>query len=182
MAMECVVVMAHAMGRSLVIPPQQHLYLLGQQHKDAHDTEAHDEMGFEDYYNISLFKGHSGLHAMEMEDFLEKEGVTGGLNGMLPPGNTSQVWGGKLWGYLNKAADATPMWLGKFLAMPDHPGNFTYDGFHGDMRKRLHDFGGDRTPVFYDEALQNAHHIHFRGDSSYRVLQHHYGKYYTLFR
>lgn len=68
------------------------------------------------------------------------------------------------------------MWLGKFLAMPDRPGNFSMDGFQGDMRKRLHDFGGDRTPVFYDEGLQNAHHIHFRGDSQYRVLQHHYGK------
>jgi hypothetical protein len=35
------------MGRTLVIPPQQHLYLLGKTHKDEEDTKAHDEMGFE---------------------------------------------------------------------------------------------------------------------------------------
>ena len=29
MGVECVIVMAHAMGRTLVIPPQDHLYLLG---------------------------------------------------------------------------------------------------------------------------------------------------------
>lgn len=29
MAAECVIVMAHAMGRTLVVPPQEHLYLLG---------------------------------------------------------------------------------------------------------------------------------------------------------
>ena len=45
MGMECVLVIAHALGRTLVIPPQQHLYLLGQKHKDAHDKDAHDEMG-----------------------------------------------------------------------------------------------------------------------------------------
>ena len=28
MGVECVIVMAHAMGRTLVIPPQEHLYLL----------------------------------------------------------------------------------------------------------------------------------------------------------
>lgn len=37
-----------------------------------------------------------------MEEFLEKEGVTGGLKGMLPPGNSSEAWGDGLWRYLNK--------------------------------------------------------------------------------
>lgn len=36
--------LAHAMGRTLVIPPQQHLYLLGKVHKDKNDKEAHDEV------------------------------------------------------------------------------------------------------------------------------------------
>ena len=27
--MECLIVVAHATGRTIVIPPQQHLYLLG---------------------------------------------------------------------------------------------------------------------------------------------------------
>ena len=60
--------------------------------------------------------------------------------------------------------------------MPDRPGNFSIDYFQGDKRKALQAFGGDRSPVFYDKNLQDAHHIHFRGDGMYRVLQHHYGK------
>ena len=33
MGLECMIVVAHAFGRTLVVPPQQHLYLLGQTHK-----------------------------------------------------------------------------------------------------------------------------------------------------
>ena len=33
MGLECMIVLAHAFGRTLVVPPQQHLYLLGKQHK-----------------------------------------------------------------------------------------------------------------------------------------------------
>ena len=40
MSLECIIVIAHAMGRTLVIPPQQHLYLLGKTHKDAHDKQV----------------------------------------------------------------------------------------------------------------------------------------------
>jgi hypothetical protein len=37
-----------------------------------------------------------------MEDFLQKEGVTGGLHKMVPPGNKTDVWGDPLWRYLNQ--------------------------------------------------------------------------------
>lgn len=47
MGMEILVVMAHATGRTLVLPPPQHLYLLFKSHKDKHDKVEHDEMGFE---------------------------------------------------------------------------------------------------------------------------------------
>jgi hypothetical protein len=58
MGMECLLVVAHAMGRTLVVPPQQHLYLLGQTHKDKGDKEAHDEMGFEDFFDLDLLRSH----------------------------------------------------------------------------------------------------------------------------
>ena len=60
MSLECLIVVAHAMGRTLVIPPQQHLYLLGKNHQDKHDTKAHDEMGFEDFFDIDLLRSHNG--------------------------------------------------------------------------------------------------------------------------
>ena len=60
MGLECLLVVAHATGRTLVVPPQQHLYLLGETHKDKHDEKAHDEMGFEDFFDIDLLRSHQG--------------------------------------------------------------------------------------------------------------------------
>lgn len=64
MSLECLIVVAHATGRTLVVPPQQHLYLLGQTHKDKHDKKAHDEMGFEDFFDIPTLKTHKGKGMM----------------------------------------------------------------------------------------------------------------------
>jgi hypothetical protein len=104
MGVESLIVVAHAMGRTLVIPPQQHLYLLGAMHKDPHDKDSHDEMGFEDFFDINLLRSHRGFHVMNMEEFLAKEGVSGGLHGVLPPQNSTKVWGQALWSYLNKVS------------------------------------------------------------------------------
>jgi hypothetical protein len=60
MGMEALLVVAHAMGRTIVIPPAQHLYLLGIKHKDKHDKDAHDEMGFEDFFSLDLLRSHKG--------------------------------------------------------------------------------------------------------------------------
>ena len=79
---------AHAMGRTLVVPPQQHLYLLGplysnmatqarpnptnfsiqtgKPHKDKDDKEVHDEMGFEDFFDVNLLCSHKGFHVLRM--------------------------------------------------------------------------------------------------------------------
>ena len=35
--------------------------------------------------------------------------------------------------------------------------------------------------MFYDDKLQQAHHIHFPADHNHRVLQHHYGGNLYLF-
>lgn len=54
--------------------------------------------------------------------------MTGGLHGIYPPTNKSDLWGSELWSYLSKVADVKPMWYGKFLAMPDRPENFNLTG------------------------------------------------------
>ena len=56
MGVESLAVVAHAMGRTVVIPPQQHLYLISENHKDKHDAKPHNEMGFEDFYDINLLR------------------------------------------------------------------------------------------------------------------------------
>ena len=176
MGVECLIVAAHAMGRTLVVPPQQHLYLLGKNHQDKGDEKAHDEMGFEDFYDIDLLRTHKGFHVIHMEEFLAKEGVTGGLHGVLPPKNSTEAWGSALWTYLEKVADLNPEWAHKVIAFPDHPGNFTItEGSHSEEAiLRMKEFTGERPLVFYDETMQNSHHIHFPGDDNHRILQHHY--------
>ena len=182
MSLECVIVIAHAMGRTLVIPPQQHLYLLGKTHKDEGDQKAHDEMGFEDFFDIDLLKSHQGYHTITMKEFLEREACKGSLGnektstkGLLPKGNSSDLWGQELWWYLNKVADYTPEWAGRFMAFPDRAGDFKLTQVHHPrFKERMKAFGGERNPVFYDDELQNMHHIHIPGDSNHRVLQHHY--------
>lgn len=176
MGMESLIVFAHATGRTIVIPPQQHLYLLSEQHSDKANPKTHDEMGFEDFFDLKLLRSHKGFHFMEMKEFMEKEAVTGGLRGILPPNNSSKIWGQALWDYFRKVADEKPMWLGRFVAFPSHTGDFELRDALQNPRtaKRLSDFSNARQPVFYDQKLQNAHHIHFLGGESYRILQHHY--------
>jgi GDP-fucose protein O-fucosyltransferase len=180
MGVECVIVMAHAMGRTLVIPPQEHLYLLGVEHKDKEDTEAHDEMGFEDFFDISLLKSHKGFHVITNEEFLTQQGLTGKLKGIIPPGGKADLSGGKLAKYLESTSDSTPEWSGKFLALPDRPGDFNVsNSHHPKLASRLAAFRGqghnDRVAVYYDEALQKARHMYFPPDGDHRLLQHYYG-------
>jgi hypothetical protein len=61
------------------------------------------------------------------------------------------------------------------MAFPDRPGDYKLSKMHHPKAvDRLKAFGGDRSPVYYDEMMQNMHHIHIPGDSNHRVLQHHY--------
>ena len=120
LGVECMIVVAHAMGRTLVVPPQQHLYLLSLKHKDEEDEKEHAQMGFEDFFDIDLLKSHQGIlclyssssraykafklgfNVMTMPDFLKKEGLTGHLKGIKPPNNDANLWGQALWKYLDK--------------------------------------------------------------------------------
>lgn len=70
-------------------------------------------------------------------------------------------------------------WMRKYMVFPAHEGDYNLTRALADpqVKKRMIEFGGDdgRVPIFYDEQLQQAHHIHIRGDGEFRVLQHHYG-------
>ncbi len=147
------------------------------------DTKAHTESGFEDFYDFSMLKSHHGMHVISMEQFLSKEGVTGGLHGVVPPDNSTKIYGPRLWAYLQRVADAVPAWGGKYVAFPMHAGDFDLnEGKHlsEEMSEAMNKFGGQRTRMYYDESLQNSHHVHFSSDREHRVLQHHYGKYLFL--
>ena len=81
-----------------------------------------------------------------------------------------------------QVADQQPLWRGKYVAFPSHAGDFdfshpTASKNNVTLQQRMKAFGGERSPVFYDQALQDARVIHFPSDPEYRLLQHHYGEY-----
>ena len=97
---------------------------------------------------------------------------------MTPPGNTTALNPTVLRRYLQRVADEIPNWKsGRYVAFPAHPADFDLnEGVHlnQSLVEHMKKFGGGRQPMYYDERLQNAHHIHFT--QQHRVLQHHYGK------
>jgi len=75
MSMETMIVMAHAMSRTLVMPPSQAMYLL---RKDRGKQRVH--FSFDDFYHLEqVGYEHAGLHVISMEEFLKTEAMTGNL-------------------------------------------------------------------------------------------------------
>lgn len=128
MGMETAVVMALAMGRTLVMPPEQKMYLLtkskkGQKHqfslKDVFhlDSIAEDmkvltksesqkhQFTFKDFFHFdSIAVEHEAVDVISFEDFLKREAMTGNLHDKstgavsFPPKNQTN-WDGQLVNY-----------------------------------------------------------------------------------
>lgn len=150
-------VIAHAMGRTLVVPPRENLYLLD---KKQSNEKKRSTLGFDDFFDIDLLQSHQGYHVISTEEFLRTEGQTGGLHGQYPPKNRTDVSGGPLHKYLRAVADELPAWRGKFLVMPDIDTDLASFNqsqitsvLSSEVRARMKKFGGERSPVFYDKKL-----------------------------
>lgn len=109
MAMETILAMAVAMGRTLVLPPDQRFYMLSEQTgKDGKPQRHH--FSFEDFFPLKqIAQEHAGVEIITTEEFLEREALTGRIrnrNGIasFPPGNRTD-W--------NRAADlqSLTLWL-----------------------------------------------------------------------
>ncbi len=114
MAMETTLVLAHAMGRTLVLPPKKGMYLLG---KGDHHEKIFD---FNDFFHLDMIAmEHQGLNIITMEEFLKRKGVTGQLKSLtsgevLEPPDGVTDWNGKdpasLWKYLEKVGKYPEDW------------------------------------------------------------------------
>ena len=192
--MECILIIAHAMGRILVVPPYQRLYLLNKKKSEIRknaiktnqrklEEKEDDQLGFEDFFDVNILRQQKGLKVMPMQEFLQKEGITGHLRGIYPPGNKTDIWGTQvLWPYLDESADVTPEWSSKSIVMPLTASHYEFDNLNSypqEVKKRLEKFvlkrGGMKSIVYYNETLRNASHIHIPGDGEHRLLTHHYG-------
>ena len=98
MAMETILALAFAMGRTLVLPPDQKLYLLTQKKKTRHSAEQKAEFSFDDFFHMeSIHNEHDGLDIITMEEFLKRE--AGNFRDpqtnqiVVPPGNRTDFNG-----------------------------------------------------------------------------------------
>jgi hypothetical protein len=75
MSLETMVVLAHAMGRTLVLPPSQGHYLL---RKDRDKQRTH--FSFNDFYHLEqVGYEHAGMEIVTMDEFLQRMALTGQL-------------------------------------------------------------------------------------------------------
>lgn len=115
MAYETILVLAHAMGRTLVIPPEKKMYLL-----TKGPTDHKKEFSFNDFFHLdAISMEHEGLNIITMEEFLKRKGLTGQLKSLstgevLKPPNDQVDWDGKnlshLWDYLRKVGAFPEGW------------------------------------------------------------------------
>ena len=89
MAMETALVMSHAMGRTLVLPPEQGFYLLQKSDKKQRST-----FSFQDFFHLDAISiEHRGFKVITMEEFLVRVAMKGELRDknsnkvMYPPNN-----------------------------------------------------------------------------------------------
>jgi len=94
MAMETVMTMAVAMGRVLVLPPEQHMYLLDK----GSDQRKH--FSFAHFFEMDLIsQEHTALEVISMDEFLKREGLSGNLKDIktgkvvFPPNNRTDYAG-----------------------------------------------------------------------------------------
>lgn len=162
--METALLMSHAMGRTLVLPPEQRMYLI-----DKMNGEQKTMFGFQDFFHLDAISiEHKGFKILRTEEFLEKEGITGGLKNketgsvMFPPKNRTN-WDGPdrqtLFQYLREVG-MTPEWESWdcALAIPqsrddeaiDDLNNMLHsimDGSYGKPVPTVEEFTGNPTPV-----------------------------------
>jgi len=96
MAMETVVGLAVSTGRTLVLPPEQRMYLL---RKDMGKQRTH--FSFAHFFPmLEIAEEHKGLHVINMQEFLEAEAMMGNLRNKetgqveFPPHNRTD-WNGE---------------------------------------------------------------------------------------
>eukprot|EP00531_Pseudo-nitzschia_arenysensis_P014738 CAMPEP_0116127870 /NCGR_PEP_ID=MMETSP0329-20121206/7062_1 /TAXON_ID=697910 /ORGANISM="Pseudo-nitzschia arenysensis, Strain B593" /LENGTH=625 /DNA_ID=CAMNT_0003621981 /DNA_START=140 /DNA_END=2017 /DNA_ORIENTATION=- len=151
MSMETATALAHAMGRILVLPPEQNMYLLG---KDI--LKENNRFTFHKFFPFdAISKEHDAVEVISMEEFLETEVMKGNLkdkNGKtaFPPHNET-TWEGsihqgkKYWHWFRSVTTASKWDFSQcVVAFPEKPGAEAVQGMQEiydkmDTKKQNHD-------------------------------------------
>mmetsp|Transcript_24579 Transcript_24579/g.35733 ORF Transcript_24579/g.35733 Transcript_24579/m.35733 type:complete len:552 (+) Transcript_24579:121-1776(+) len=194
MSMENMIVLAAAMGRTLVLPPDQPLYLLK-------NDEARRQRGFTDFFNLQTKELQRHVPIITAEEFIKKEG---GLDVVTKTKSNakdqqihvpehfkkgvkevmahcehrlkSKIWCGKLYDYYKEVGYVPSVHGGKNC--------FIFDKYSLENDKMIPDesvvenikkFCGRRKAVYYDKQMQDTTLIHFRtSENVFRILNHFY--------
>ncbi|GAX18598.1 hypothetical protein FisN_10Hh195 [Fistulifera solaris] len=127
MAMETVLALAFAMGRTLVLPPEKEFYLLTAKHHQGQQQRKH--FSFAHFFNMrAIHEEHAGLSIISMSEFLSEHVMKGQFvdratgQATFPPGNRTE-WDGvppaemdELFRWLRKVAHVAPWNPEKCLA------------------------------------------------------------------
>ena len=179
MALEVVIVFAHATGRTLVLPPDAVLYLL---HENAKWGDNKSNLG--DFIDVDKLR--DGLDIITMEEFLTREALPGHLLAPLPGGDI-KLQKKALWTYLKQACHSRQWYPGKtFLAfnltrnVVDPFGSLAgfdtgLDSSSAAYKAHLAAFAIGRRPVLYDASFDAHTAIFFSGSAENRILTHFYG-------
>mmetsp|Transcript_6259 Transcript_6259/g.9354 ORF Transcript_6259/g.9354 Transcript_6259/m.9354 type:complete len:451 (-) Transcript_6259:1628-2980(-) len=196
MQMELVLVFAYATGRTLVLPPDQPMYLLnaGKGPQKSHS--------FADFFPFQLIRQR--FPVISMEEFLRREAITGHLalhphgvhlnssgpppsaGPLYPPGNRTVFQGSErterllLWDYLRNVS-ACPQWknLKDFLVIPPRPGLNTSllgPAEAAEYQRRVDVAAAGRRARYNNDFWQRQQYIHFVSKPSLdlRLLEHFY--------
>jgi len=101
MAFETTIALAYGMGRTLVLPPEQNMYLLGQKHHGKTGEQQRNTFSFQHFFHMeAIHDEHVGLDIVTMQEFLEREALSGKLRDVhtgqvtYPPNNRTN-WDGE---------------------------------------------------------------------------------------
>ena len=146
MGIECVLVLAHYLRRTLVLPPPQSLYLIAKTYGDRRD------FGLADFLNTSLLASHPGWRTKTMPEFL-KESIAGAPVAETPSGR-------QLWKLVEKSSDAL---------LPPLGGRYVKFGGEAYVPELAPE---GQKAVALD--LADKRHVHSAGSGNHRILRNYY--------
>lgn len=179
------VVLAAATGRTLVLPPDNPLYLLNKEKENRHRGIQKFFQPFDDV-----------VETISTEEFFQKE-IIGQTTYPLPSdeknrtrlmGSLQQCYWMKkhthscifLYEYLSQVADFVPNWHGEHHCLIMDDNNWFKDdaiGVTGNeaQRQQIKKFCAKRTPIYYNTQMHDAPLIHFHSHhKDTRLLVHYY--------
>lgn len=159
MSMETATALAHAMGRILVLPFEQNIYLLGNDRK-----KENNRFTFKKFFPFDLIsQEHKAVEVITMEEFLQREVMTGNIRNddgvsQYPPGNRTNFEGHirdgkKFWIWLRSVALASKWNFSTCpVVFPKVPGKVAADEMEKlyktmNMKKQNH----QTVETFYDK-------------------------------